>query len=144
MLTTQPFGTESGTPPSSSFVHYGGRCSVPGGIPVPTERSWQSNYKTIFTRYKYCLVMENTNSAGYVTEKLMLALLGGCLPIYYCSREDVYKIFRNDAFIYMDIDDPEPALDEIRRLENDPAEYLRRTDRSLPLLKSTPGARSYS
>jgi len=127
----------------ASFVHYGGSCKVKGGIAVPPLEGWQnkdrntfrSNYETIYTRYKYCLVMENTKKDGYVTEKLMHALLGGCLPIYYGSK-DVYKIFRNDSFVYMDIDNPRPALDEIRRLENDPSEYLRRTDRKLPLLKA--------
>jgi hypothetical protein len=133
---------------SSSFLHYGGECSVEGGIPVPShvldgwensDRSrFQSNYKTIYTRYKYCLVMENIAQEGYVTEKLIHALLGGCLPIYYGSKTDVDKIFRNDAFVFFDVNNPRLALDEIRRLENDPAEYLRRTDRSLPLLKATP------
>lgn len=132
-----------------SFLHYGGQCRVEGGIPVPStvlegwensDRSqFQSNYETIYTRYKYCLVVENTVKEGYVTEKLMHALLGGCLPIYYGSKVDVYKIFRNDAFVFFDVDDPRPALDEIRRLENDQAEYLRRTDGSLPLLKATTG-----
>lgn len=128
----------------SSFVHYGGQCRVQGGIPVPPLEGWKnndrntfpSNYETIYTRYKYCLVMENTKMDGYVTEKLLHGLLGGCMPIYYGSK-DVYQIFRNNSFVFMDIDNPQPALDELRRLENDPAEYYRRTDRRLPLLKSS-------
>jgi hypothetical protein len=140
------FVDDNGRPPSS-FVHYGGECRVRGGIPVPSgvlegwenrDRSkFRNNYETIYTRYKYCLVMENTQTDGYVTEKLMHALLGGCLPIYYGSKNDAYKIFRNDAFVYLDIHDPGPALEEIRRLEANPHEYFRRTDPSLPLLRST-------
>ena len=129
---------------SSSFLHYGGKCHVEGGMPVPPDilegwenekrNSFRSNYKTIYTRYKYCLVMENTKKDGYVTEKLVHGLLGGCLPIYYGSK-DVYNIFREDAFVYMDPKNPEPALREIRSLEENHTEYLRRTNRTLPLLK---------
>jgi len=134
--------------PSSSFVHYGGECRVRGGIPVPPSvlEGWENrdrsrfrtNYETIYTRYKYCLVMENTHKDGYLTEKLMHALLGGCLPIYYGSKENAHAIFRNDAFVYLDIHDPQPALEEIRFLEANPREYARRTDPSRPLLLSTP------
>jgi len=132
--------------PERGFVHHGGSCLVPGSIPVPpgvtngfengNREQFHFNYKTVFTRYKYCLVMENTKSDGYITEKLLHGLLGGCLPIYYGTRE-VYDLFRSDAFVYYDIDDPEPAIDEIRRLEADDKEYDFRTDRSRPLLKST-------
>jgi len=130
---------------SASFVHYGGKCHVEGGVPVPPDilegwenenrNSFHSNYKTIYTRYKYCLVMENTKKDGYVTEKLVHALLGGCLPIYYGSK-DVYNIFREDAFVYLDPENPESALREIRNLEENNTEYLRRTNRALPLLKA--------
>ena len=130
---------------ASSFVHFGGACQVTGGIPVPPnvlegwkneERSkFQYNYKTIYTRYKYCLVMENTKKDGYVTEKLINALLGGCVPIYYGTR-DVYKMFREDAFVYFDIKNPQPALDRIQYLENNHTEYLRITNRALPLLRA--------
>lgn len=131
---------------SSSFLHYGGECRVKGGIPLPPvateglggiDRSqFHSNYKTIYTRYKYCLVMENTRKDGYVTEKLLHALLGGCLPIYYGSK-DVYKIFREDSFIFFDVENPERALSQIEILEANRTEYLRMTNRQLPLLKSS-------
>lgn len=131
---------------SSSFVHYGGECRVKGAIPLPPDAmegfqdidrsQFHSNYKTVFTRYKYCLVMENTKKDGYVTEKLLHALLGGCLPIYYGS-EDVYQIFREDSFIYFDVNNPEKALAQIEILEANHTEYLRMTDRRLPLLKSS-------
>mmetsp|Transcript_10896 Transcript_10896/g.23211 ORF Transcript_10896/g.23211 Transcript_10896/m.23211 type:complete len:115 (+) Transcript_10896:1264-1608(+) len=65
-----------------------------------------------------------------------MALLSGCLPIYYGDRE-IFNIFRDDAFVYYDIDNPEPALAEIRYLEENPAEYQRRTSQELPLLRQT-------
>lgn len=40
----------------------------------------------LFSRYKFCIAMENSNSKDYVTEKLWQALRSGCLPIYYGVR----------------------------------------------------------
>ena len=79
--------------------------------------------------------MDNTQQKGYVTEKLLYGLLGSCLTIYYRSKE-VYGIFRNNYFVYWDIDDPEPALAELRHLEQDPAKYRRRTSCKRLLLAS--------
>ena len=41
--------------------------------------------------YQFCLVLENSNAADYVTEKLFHAFAAGCLPIYYGSS-DVQKV----------------------------------------------------
>lgn len=133
---------------TASFLHYSGGCTVPNGIPVPMNLAEEfpdrerlgdermTNFETAFTRYKYCLVMENSLVTGYISEKLMQALLSGCLPIYYGDKA-VYNIFRDESFVYYDIDNPELALAEIRHLEENPAEYERRTSRELPLLKQT-------
>jgi len=126
--------------PPHSFVHHGGPCSVSASMSIPFQiedagrEQYLFNYKHYYARYKYCLVMENEKSDGYLTEKLLLGLLGGCLPIYYGTKE-VYDVFRSDAFIYYDIHNPQPAIDEIRRLEANDEEYKFRTDRKRPLLK---------
>ena len=109
------FKTTPTTTTTILFVHYGGVCTVPGGIFAPNHvlRVWEnqhrdqlrSNWKNIYIHYKYCLVMENTQQEGYVTEKLLYGLLGGCLLIYYGSKE-VNEIFYNNYFVYWDIDDP--------------------------------------
>lgn len=133
-----------------SFVHYNGDCHVANGIPVPTNITEKfmakksrlgggdrmTNFETEYSLYKYCLVMENSMVKGYISEKIYMALLSGCLPIYYGDRE-IFNIFRDDAFVYYDIDNPEPALAEIRYLEENPAEYQRRTSQELPLLRQT-------
>lgn len=33
-------------------------------------------------RYKYCVTMENSLSADYITEKLWDGLVAGCVPVY--------------------------------------------------------------
>jgi hypothetical protein len=77
------------------------------------ERYWL-NYK-LYQNYKFCLCMENSNVTGYISEKILLAFLGGCVPIYWGTRE-VFEIFHPDAFIFYDITNPQKALDEIRHL----------------------------
>eukprot|EP00899_Mesostigma_viride_P007722 jgi/Mesvir1/16951/Mv15802-RA.1 len=35
-----------------------------------------------FRRYRFCIVMENSNTVDYVTEKIYEGLTAGCLPLY--------------------------------------------------------------
>jgi hypothetical protein len=66
--------------------------------------------------------MENTKIYGYITEKIIFAFWAGCLPIYY-GTEEIFSIFNRKAFIYYDIRNPKPALDEIRFLQENPDAY---------------------
>ena len=43
---------------------------------------WVQNPR-LFRRYRFCLVMEHSAVDGYITEKIVMAFLGGCIPIYY-------------------------------------------------------------
>ena len=46
---------------------------------------------SIYSKYKFVLALENVNSRGYVTEKLLNPILAGSIPIYYGSS-DAFKI----------------------------------------------------
>lgn len=91
---------------SLSTVSAGGRChgsvSRYEDILEPEGRlgspGWTSAHK-LYVDYKFALVMENTKTPGYITEKILNAFIGGCVPVY-CGTEDVFKIFNKDAFIY--------------------------------------------
>ena len=61
-------------------------------------------------------MLENKYQPGYITEKIVLAFWAGCIPIYYGSQE-VFDMFNRRAFVYYDPDRPQPALDQIVRLE---------------------------
>ena len=125
-------------------IHYGKFCQIddnPTGttgratmspITKTGRRKFESNYE-IYHHYKYCLVMENTNLHGYVTEKILQAYLGGCLPIYYGSSQDVYSIFTNNSFIFYDINDPQPALQLLQQLQGNDTLYEEMLNR--PILK---------
>eukprot|EP00980_Cylindrotheca_fusiformis_P019056 scaffold6428_cov103-Cylindrotheca_fusiformis.AAC.2 len=85
---------------------------------------YHENWK-LYSKYKYCLVMENTNAHNYITEKLFLAFLGGCLPIY-SGTKDVFEIFNPEAFVYWDDkgDDTEvSAVNEIAYLQSNDTAY---------------------
>merc|ERR1712157_107954 len=98
-------------------LHCGGGCYVEGRNTrrVEAEKHWTSNWE-VFRDYKYCMVMENKAQPGYITEKIVMAFLGGCVPIYY-GTEEVFDLFNPKAFIFYDINDPKPALEKMRLLE---------------------------
>jgi len=82
---------------------------------------WKSAH-TLFTDYKFALVMENTKTPGYITEKILNAFIAGCVPIYY-GTEDVFKVFNKDAFVYFDENFPEKALKQVKHMMTDAADY---------------------
>jgi hypothetical protein len=107
-------------------VHFGGACKVStsNGKKVSLSNSRTSHWENwkAYSDYKYCLTMENTLKEGYITEKILLGFMGGCIPIYWGSLE-VLDFFNPNAFIYYNTSNPQPAIDEIRRLQADPAAY---------------------
>jgi len=121
------------------IIHSGGCRGKSGNATIELRRSqrkntWSSN-RDIFRKYRFCLVMENENLYGYITEKIINAFLGGCLPIYY-GTEEIFYVFNAKAFIFYNISHPEPALERIWYLENHPKgrEEYQRILREEPIL----------
>jgi len=88
---------------------------------VEQKGSWQTNIN-LFRDYKFALVMESTYLPGYVSEKILVAFLSGCIPIYF-GTEDVFQIFNERAFVYMNMSNPEPAILQIKTLHESPEKY---------------------
>lgn len=92
------------------------------------KHKYETNHDA-FTKYRYVLAMENTNTDFYLTEKIFLALRGGAIPIHWGGGETTAKIFHPD--VYIPINDPMGSLAEvfsrILAIESDPAEYERAT-----------------
>lgn len=86
------------------------------------DRDQQRNNAELFSRYRYALVMENTDIPGYVSEKILDAFLSGAVPVYYGSRT-VFDIFNPKAFIFFDIKAPMQAMGQIQFFEQNSAEY---------------------
>jgi GR25 family glycosyltransferase involved in LPS biosynthesis len=55
---------------------------------------------SIYSKYKFVLALENVNSPGYVTEKILNPILAGSIPIYYGSS-DAFKIINKKRVIYV-------------------------------------------
>ena len=91
---------------------------------------WPTAWKA-YERYKFGLVMENSLTEGYISEKILTAFVGGTVPIYYGTPE-VFEIFNKDAFIYLNDSNIQDVLSEVKYLLSDRAEYERRA--GLPVL----------
>jgi hypothetical protein len=83
---------------------------------------YHENWK-LYSKYKFCLVIENTATSDYVTEKIFLAFMGGCIPIYWGTK-DVFHIFNHKAFIFYDFEKPDKALKEIKTLQQNRSAYF--------------------
>lgn len=85
-----------------------GKCSVnhKRAASILTDKSFPAislnghndNWK-LFENNKYCLVMENAKIEGYITEKIINAFLGGCLPIYW-GTEEIFQVFNRKSFLF--------------------------------------------
>mmetsp|Transcript_15523 Transcript_15523/g.28200 ORF Transcript_15523/g.28200 Transcript_15523/m.28200 type:complete len:433 (+) Transcript_15523:257-1555(+) len=105
-------------------AHYAGVCR---GIDALTTNVLEAPNNTrdnyiLYHRYRFCLVMENQKQNGYITEKIVNAFTGGCIPIYYGTRE-VFNLFNKESFIYYDVDHPQPALNRVAYLESNETAY---------------------
>ena len=89
----------------------------------PRTAPWSGNPQ-LYREYRFCMVLENQRTRGYITEKILNAFLAGCIPIYY-GTEEVFDVFNRKAFVYFNITNPDAALQQIRHLEENETEYLR-------------------
>jgi len=107
-------------------VHYTGNCQGTNPnisfAPEPLPLVWNDNDE-YYRNYKFCIALENTKKKSYITEKILLAFLGGCIPIYYGS-EQVFDIFNKQAFVYFNISSPQPALDRLKLLSTNETAYM--------------------
>ena len=113
-------------------IVFGGYCKVHSVLSARRGKVDRRFHKTrwwdnprLFSSFQFCLVMENTNQAGYITEKILNAFLSGCLPIYYGTTE-VMDLFHPDSFVYYDIHNPQPALQLLEQLYMNETAYQQR------------------
>lgn len=113
-------------------VHYGGKCQglaldgnrtnlkkIETGI---TLHNWRDNAR-LYSKYRFCLVMEHEKDhSAYITEKILLAFIGGCIPIYY-GPSLIFDIFNKDAFVFYNISDDNEVQRKIHDLETNRTKY---------------------
>ena len=88
---------------------------------LPGTGPW-SEAHSLYSDFKFGLVMENTKQRGYVSEKILNAFIGGTIPIYF-GTEDVFNIFNRDAFVFFNEDRPQETIENVRALLADEEKY---------------------
>ena len=68
-------------------------------ISIPSRDSGWAPVIDIYKKYRFVISFENTIEPGYVTEKLVTALAGGAIPVYYGDGDAARMIFPDDVFI---------------------------------------------
>ncbi len=84
-------------------------------LPDAGEYDWSTNYR-LYRNYRFCLVLENERRLGYITEKILMAFLGGCVPIWYGTTE-IWDMFHPDTFLYVNLSDPASVKTLVQRVE---------------------------
>lgn len=75
-------------------------------------------------QFRFNLCPENTNSHGYVTEKIFEAIQAGCVPIYWGNEGyPEPDVLNPKAIVYIDKEKPSEGLNLLRNLYEDPKAY---------------------
>jgi len=76
-----------------------------------------------YRSYRFAICFENSRIPGYVTEKIVSAMLAGCIPIYY-GAPDIATFFNPKSFVnvahYRNFDE---AADFVQNLDQDEDRY---------------------
>ena len=119
--------------PASLPLHSVGRCVHTHDAPtlMPKAGAWAPGGESASLRsklavlggYAFCLVLENSIAADYVSEKLFHAFAAGCLPVYYGTR-DVRKLLPHPKAAVQVLNYPSVAalVDALRALAERPEE----------------------
>lgn len=107
-------------------VASGGRCknNLPQGKSIDNKREF-------LHKFKFNLALENANTPGYVTEKIVQAWAAGCIPIYWGGGGKIGKEFNKAAFI--DCSDFATTTELIEYLE-----YLEYDEKALKKILTEP------
>lgn len=102
--------------------------SYPSGFRHNDDRmhnEYKNDKIAYLNSFRFNLCPENSNNAGYVTEKIFHAVKAGCVPIYWGNEGfPETNILNKDAIIYLDREYPQDALSLIRLLETNPKAYV--------------------
>lgn len=72
------------------------------------------------SEYKFNLAIENSNTSGYVTEKIVQAWAAGCIPVYWGGSGTIMREFNKAAFVdCSDFATISDVADYLLELEND-------------------------
>ena len=85
---------------------------------ISTEPNWINNIK-LFEPYKFVISFENSFIDGYITEKIIIPMLAGAIPIYMGSK-DIGEHFNEKSFIHArNFNSLDLLAKEVIRINND-------------------------
>lgn len=81
-----------------------------------------------YSDYKFVLSMENENVKGYITEKFIIPVKAGCIPVYW-GTEDILDHFSEDSFIYINkFASIAECIEHIKKVDNNDELYYKYLD----------------
>ena len=88
------------------------------------KNEFNDDKNTYIKEFAFNICPENSNSYGYVTEKIFQAIAAGCIPIYWGSYNNPEpQIINHDAVIFWDREsDNNDVIKTIERLYSSPKE----------------------
>jgi hypothetical protein len=95
-----------------------------------------SNNDLMFKKYKFVVAFENQEIKGYITEKFINPLLGGCIPVYL-GASDINEHFNPECFINVNnYTSYDACIDDLLALEQDETR-LKKMLSAIPILQDT-------
>ncbi|MCO6452455.1 MAG: hypothetical protein J5I90_16875 [Caldilineales bacterium] len=85
----------------------------PGWTEFATYKGWAADKFKIVESYTFCLCFENSDSDGYISEKLPEAIMAGAVPLYWGGGDFLADTIPADCYIDCRDLEPESALERI-------------------------------
>ena len=97
---------------------------------------WDDKAMNIYKDYKFVIAFENSSSLGYISEKILLPLSVGSIPIYW-GAPDVKDYINPECFINVnDFDSFEDCIEYVKKVDNDDELYQKYIN-AKPILASS-------
>jgi GR25 family glycosyltransferase involved in LPS biosynthesis len=78
-----------------------------------------SKYK-FFENHKFTISFENSQAAGYITEKVLHSKMAGCIPLYWGDADTDSDFVPGSIVNLSKVDSPEAVLGILKKLEENP------------------------
>jgi alpha(1,3/1,4) fucosyltransferase len=87
--------------------------------------NWRQEVMNYQKNYKFTIAFENSEYAGYTTEKIYHPMLANSIPIYWGNPE-IGRDFNTKSFVnYYDYNDIKKVADKVIELDQDEKKYLK-------------------
>lgn len=87
-------------------------------------KNWNEAKRKVIGRYKFLISFENTNTDGYITEKLVDAFASNTVPIYWGSEGNLEPFGKDAVICANDYPDFDSLIERIREVDENDELYL--------------------